>query len=96
MRISPMSKRPALKLRKCSRAFNMSLRQCKETIERAKTTLTHRIQEQESEEQALTRAKSEVEELKTKNGELMSELSTLRKKFQSVYHSNVESLGKTR
>lgn len=68
----------------------------KETVERAKTTLTHRIQEQESEEQALTRAKSEVEELKTKNGELLSELSTLRKNFESVYHSNVEFLGKTR
>ena len=53
------------------------------------------FEEQESEEQALTRAKSEVEDLKTKNGELLSELSTLRKNFESVYHSNVEFLGKT-
>jgi chromosome segregation ATPase len=67
----------------------------KETIEKAKTTLQHRIEEQASEQQALVQTKSEVEDLKTKNAELLSQLSTLRKNFESVYHSNVESLGKT-
>jgi chromosome segregation ATPase len=68
----------------------------KETIEKAKTALQHRIEEQASEQQALAQAKSEVEDLKAKNGELLSELSTLRKNFETVYHSNVEALGKTR
>jgi chromosome segregation ATPase len=68
----------------------------KETVEKAKTALANRIEEQESEQQALARAKSEVEDLKAKNGELLSELSMLRKNFESVYHSNVEALGKTR
>ena len=67
----------------------------KETIEKAKTALQHRIEEQASEQQALAQAKSEVEDLKAKNGELLSQLSTLRKNFETVYHSNVESLGKT-
>jgi chromosome segregation ATPase len=67
----------------------------KETIEKAKTALNDRIAEQASEQQALAQAKSEVEDLKGKNGELLSQLSTLRKNFESVYHSNVESLGKT-
>lgn len=67
----------------------------KETIEKAKTALSDRIAEQASDQQALAQAKSEVEDLKAKNGELLSQLSTLRKNFESVYHSNVESLGKT-
>jgi len=67
----------------------------KETIEKAKATLQHRIEEQASEQQALVQARSEVEDLNAKNGELLSQLSTLRKNFESIYHSNVESLGKT-
>jgi chromosome segregation ATPase len=67
----------------------------KETIEKANTTLKDRIAEQASDQQTLAQAKSEVENLKAKNGELLSQLSTLRNSFESVYHSNVESLGKT-
>ena len=67
----------------------------KDTIEKAKTTLQHRIDEQASEQQALVQAKSEVEDLKAKNGELLSQLSTLRQNFETVYRSNIESLGKT-
>jgi chromosome segregation ATPase len=67
----------------------------KDTIEKAKTTLQHRIEEQASEQQALVQAKSEVEDLKGKNGELLSQLSTLRQNFETVYRSNIESLGKT-
>jgi chromosome segregation ATPase len=67
----------------------------KDTIEKAKTTLQHRIEEQASEQQALVQAKSEVEDLKSKNGELLSQLSTLRQNFETVYRSNIESLGKT-
>jgi chromosome segregation ATPase len=67
----------------------------KDTIEKAKTTLQHRIEEQASEQQALVQAKSEVEDLKAKNGELLSQLSTLRQNFETVYRSNIESLGKT-
>jgi chromosome segregation ATPase len=67
----------------------------KDTIEKAKTTLTHRIEEQASEQQALVQAKSEVEDLKAKNGELLSQLSNLRQNFETVYRSNIESLGKT-
>jgi chromosome segregation ATPase len=67
----------------------------KETIEKAKTALQDRIEEQASEQQALVQAKSEVEDLKAKNGELLSQLSTLRQNFETVYRSNIESLGKT-
>ena len=67
----------------------------KDTIEKAKMTLQHRIEEQASEQQALVQAKSEVEDLKAKNGELLSQLSTLRQNFETVYRSNIESLGKT-
>jgi chromosome segregation ATPase len=67
----------------------------KDTIEKAKTTLQNRIDEHASEQQALVKAKSEVEDLKSKNGELLSQLTTLRKDFETVYHSNIESLGKT-
>jgi chromosome segregation ATPase len=67
----------------------------KDTIEKAKATLQHRIDEHASEQQALAQAKSEVEDLKAKNGELLSQLTTLRKNFETVYHSNIESLGKT-
>jgi chromosome segregation ATPase len=67
----------------------------KDTIEKAKTALAHRIEEQASEQQALVQAKSEVEDLKAKNGELLSQLSTLRQNFETVYRSNIESLGKT-
>jgi chromosome segregation ATPase len=67
----------------------------KDTIEKAKSTLQHRIDEQASEQQALVQAKSEVEDLKAKNGELLSQLSTLRQNFETVYRSNIESLGKT-
>ena len=67
----------------------------KETIDRANATLQHRTEEQESGEQLLAKTKSEVKELMDQSGELMSQLVALRKEFNSTYHSNVESLGKT-
>ena len=67
-----------------------------ETIDRAKAALQHRIEEQQTGEQALAKTKSEVKELMDRSGELMNQLVALRKEFQSTYHSNVESLGKTR
>jgi chromosome segregation ATPase len=67
-----------------------------ETIDRAKLALQHRIEEHQAGEQVLAKTKSEVNELMDRTGGLMSELTDLRKEFQSTYHSNVESLGKTR
>ena len=67
-----------------------------ETIERAKSALQHRNDEHQAGEQLLAKSKSDVKELMDRSGELMNQLLALRKDFQSTYHSNVESLGKTR
>ncbi len=67
-----------------------------ETIDRAKTALQHRIEEHQTGEQVLAKSKSDVKELMDRTGELMTQLIALRKEFQSTYHANVESLGKTR
>jgi chromosome segregation ATPase len=67
-----------------------------ETIERAKSALQHRIEEHQTGEQVLAKSKSDVKELTDRTGELMNQLVALRQEFQSTYHSNVESLGKTR
>jgi chromosome segregation ATPase len=67
-----------------------------ETIDRAKSALQHRIEEQQTGEQVLAKSKSDVKELMDRSGELMTQLMALRNEFQSTYHSNVESLGKTR
>ena len=67
-----------------------------DTIEKAKTALQNRSLEQQSEEQVLAQARSEVKDLMDQSGALMSQLGSLRKDFQTIYHTNVESLGKTR
>jgi peptidoglycan hydrolase CwlO-like protein len=67
-----------------------------DTIEKAKTALQNRNLEQQSEEQVLAQARSEVKDLMDQSGALMSQLGSLRKDFQTIYHTNVESLGKTR
>jgi chromosome segregation ATPase len=67
-----------------------------DTIDRAKTALEHRNLEQQTEEQALAQAKSEVKELMDRSTELMNQLGSLRQEFQTTYHANIESLGKTR
>ncbi len=67
-----------------------------ETIERAKAALQHRNEEHQSGEQVLAKSKSDVKELMDRSGELMNQLMALRKEFQTTYHANVESLGKTR
>ena len=67
-----------------------------ETIERAKSALQHRIDEHQNAEQVLAKSKSDVKDLTDRSGELMNQLVALRKEFQSTYHSNIESLGKTR
>jgi chromosome segregation ATPase len=67
-----------------------------ETIERAKSALQHRVDEHQVSEQVLAKSKSDVKELMDRSGELMTQLLALRKEFQSTYHSNIESLGKTR
>ena len=46
----------------------------KETIDRAKTALQHRTEEQESGQQLLAKTKSEVKELMDRCGELTNEL----------------------
>ena len=67
-----------------------------ETIDRAKTALQHRNDEHQTGEQVLAKSKSDVKELMDRSGELMAQLVGLRNEFQSTYHANVESLGKTR
>jgi chromosome segregation ATPase len=67
-----------------------------ETIDRAKSALQHRVEEHQSGEQVLAKTKSEVKELMDRTGDLMNQLVDLRNEFRSTYHSNVESLGKTR
>jgi chromosome segregation ATPase len=67
-----------------------------ETIDRAKSALQHRTEEQQTGEQVLAKSKSDVKELMDRSGELMSQLDGLRKEFQATYHANIESLGKTR
>jgi len=67
-----------------------------ETIDRAKMALQHRNNEQQAEDQALAQAKSEVKELMDRSTELTNQLGSLRKEFQTTYHANIESLGKTR
>ena len=67
-----------------------------ETIDRAKSALQHRVDEHQTSEQVLAKSKSDVKELMDRSGELMNQLLALRKEFQSTYHSNIESLGKTR
>jgi chromosome segregation ATPase len=67
-----------------------------ETIDRAKSALQHRIEEHQTGEQVLAKSKSDVKELMDRSGELMTQLTALRNEFQSTYHSNVESLRKTR
>jgi chromosome segregation ATPase len=76
--------------------WQYQLETAKETIDRAKSALQHRTEEQESGQQLLARTKSEVKELMDRCGELTNELLALRKEFNSTYHANVESLGKTR
>jgi chromosome segregation ATPase len=67
-----------------------------ETIDHAKEALQHRIEEHQTGEQVLAKSKSDVKEMMDRSGELMTQLVGLRKEFQSTYHANVESLGKTR
>jgi peptidoglycan hydrolase CwlO-like protein len=75
---------------------NYQLAIAQETIDRGKTALQHRATEQQTEEQALAQAKLEVKDLTDRTGELMNQLAALRKDFQATYHTNLESLGKTR
>lgn len=67
-----------------------------QTIERAKAALQHRVEEEQADEQALAKARSEVKELMAKSDDLLKQLGTLRSEFQTKYHANVESLGSTR
>jgi chromosome segregation ATPase len=67
-----------------------------DTIEKAKLALQNRSLEQQSEEQALAQKRAEVKELTDQSAALMNQLASLRKEFQTVYHTNIESLGKTR
>jgi chromosome segregation ATPase len=68
----------------------------KETIDRAKTALQHRTEEQENGQQLLAKTKSEVKELIDRCDGLKNELLALRKEFSSTHQGNVESLSKTR
>jgi chromosome segregation ATPase len=66
-----------------------------ETTEHSKAVLQHRADEHAAGEQVLAKSKSEVKDLMARTGELTNQLMGLRKDFQSTYHSNIESLGKT-
>ena len=67
-----------------------------QTIDRAKTALQHRNEEEQADQEALAKARAEVKDLMAKTGELTNQLGALRKEFQTKYHSNIESLGTTR
>jgi chromosome segregation ATPase len=67
-----------------------------DTIERAKVALQNRNLEQQSEDQALAQKRSEVKDLMDQSSALLNQLASLRKDFQTIYHTNVESLGKMR
>jgi chromosome segregation ATPase len=66
-----------------------------DTIKKAKLALQNRVNEQQSDDEALAKAKSEVKDLMAETGELGNQLGALRKEFQTKYHANVEALGST-
>jgi hypothetical protein len=76
--------------------WQFQLDTAKETIDRAKTALQHRTEEETSSQDLLAKTKSDVKELMDRCGELTNELDALRKEFNSTYQANVESLGKTK
>jgi len=67
-----------------------------ETIKGAETTAEHRTTERQEEEKALADARSEVQDLKSKNGQLLDELQSLRSQFKSSYDANKQMLSRKR
>jgi len=65
-----------------------------ETVRNAQSTVGHRNVELQGETKALARERSDVQELIADSGKLMDRLTTLRKDFQTIYHANLEMLGK--
>jgi chromosome segregation ATPase len=66
------------------------------TVNAAKTQLEHRTAEHQAEEKAMVDLRSEVQDLKTQNGQLMARLQTLRNQYQDTHHKNLEQIQKRR
>jgi septal ring factor EnvC (AmiA/AmiB activator) len=64
-----------------------------ETIKRAQASLEHRTKERQDEEKALSDLRNEVQGLSTTNDQLAARLQTLRDRFNTNYHANLEMLG---
>jgi chromosome segregation ATPase len=69
------------------------LAEVEETIKGAQASLENRTAERRDEEQALADLRKEVKELEAEDGRLLAQLQTLRQRFDSTYHSNLEMLG---
>jgi chromosome segregation ATPase len=65
-----------------------------EAIVGAKSSLQQRTTERQEEEKALGDLRKEVRDLSVENSQLLAHLQTLRSRFESSYHENVEMLGK--
>jgi len=65
-----------------------------DTIKAARATLEHHNKEHQAEEKAMADLRTEVQDLKSENGQHMARLKTLRDQFQKTYHTNLEILSK--
>jgi len=65
-----------------------------ETIKTAQTSLENRNTEHQEEMKAIEGLRAEAQNLKTENDQFMARLQSLRDKFQSTYHTNLEMLNK--
>src|SRR5262249_13900957 len=67
-----------------------------QTVNAAKAEVEHRTADHQAEEKAMADLRSEVQDLKTQNGQLMARLQTLRSQYQDSYHKNLELIQKKR
>jgi chromosome segregation ATPase len=64
------------------------------TAKSAQTDLEHRTTEHQEETKLLEKDRADNQELMAFCGKLRDQLASLRKDFQTKYHSNIETLGK--
>ncbi len=75
--------------------LNYQLATVEDVIKNGRATLASRIAEHQEEEKAMDGLRTEVRELIADNDQLMGRLKSLREKFQTTHHNNVEMLGKS-
>jgi chromosome segregation ATPase len=66
------------------------------TVNAAKAELEHRTADHQAEEKAMADLRSEVQDLKTQNGQFLARLQTLRSQYQDTHHKNLEQIQKKR